>query len=308
MELTQLRTLIQVAELGSLSKAADRMRIAQPALSRQVRLLEEELGVRLFERHGRGMVITEAGQDALRHAYRVVAEIQEIKSAVSNKDGALSGQVSIGMPPTVSDVLATPIVSAFQDRHPQATLRIVSAYSGYILDWLHKGDVDVAILFDGRKAQSVKSEPLLEERLHLIGSGDAALSPDRPIDLAALKDERMLLPSLNHSLRNLVEDCLRGTGISLNISVETDSYSTLKNLVSAGYGMTILPLAPITADIRSGLLTHAPLINPVPKRRLMTAVPTDRPATRLSTFAYDVMRQAARDLIRSGDWPGKLVV
>lgn len=91
MDVTQLRTLIHVAELGSLSKAVDRLHIAQPALSRHVRLLEEELGVRPFDRHGRGMIVTEQGQGVLRHALRAMAELEEIRAVVSDENAPLRG-------------------------------------------------------------------------------------------------------------------------------------------------------------------------------------------------------------------------
>ena len=307
MELSQLRTIIHVAELGSLSKAADRLRIAQPALSRQVRMLEEELGVRLFERHGRGMVISEAGQDVLRHAYRIAAEIQEIRSDVADANVSLKGHVSVGMPPTVSDVLAAPLVSAIQAQHPDATIRIVSAYTSYILEWIHKGEIDVAILFENKNARSLKSEVLLEESLHLIGPAECDLSPDIPVEFSALSQMTLLLPSAGHSLRNLLDEHLRGSGIELNVTVETDSYSTLKNLVRAGNGTSVLPLASIHDELTTGRLKHAPIINPLPKRRLMISVPSDRPATRIAKFAYDALKDSTASLVKSGVWPAKMV-
>src|SRR6185437_13970623 len=112
MELSQHRTIIHVAELGSLSKAADRMHIAQPALSRQVRLLEDELGVRLFARHGRGMVLTEQGREVLKHATRVMAELEEIRASASEL-APMRGQIAIGLPPTVADIISVPLVAAF---------------------------------------------------------------------------------------------------------------------------------------------------------------------------------------------------
>ena len=128
MDVPHLRTILHVAELGSLSNAADRLRIAQPALSRQVRLLEEELGIRLFDRHGRGMVVTEAGKEVLHHAQRIMQELDEIRAKVADEDAPLRGHVAIGMPPTVSDILSVPLVSAFKVRHPEAKLRIASAF------------------------------------------------------------------------------------------------------------------------------------------------------------------------------------
>lgn len=307
MEFSQLRTIIHVAELGSLSKAADRLHIAQPALSRQVRMLEEELGVRLFDRHGRGMVISEAGQEVLRHAHRIMGEIQEIRASVSDEDAPLRGHVSIGMPPTVSDILTVPLVSAFQEKHPEATIRIVSAYSGYLLDWLHRGEVDVAILFESRPSRSLRSTSLLEETLHLIGPADATLDKGYPVNFESLADMKLLLPSTGHSLRNILETCAREVDIILDIKVETDSYSTLKNLVKSKNGMTVLPLAPIQDEIVSGHLTHAPLINPVPIRRLMMSYPSDRPTPRLAKFAGQVLTMTAKELVDKGIWSGRLL-
>ena len=234
MEVSQLRTILHVAELGSLSKAADRLRIAQPALSRQVRMLEEELGIRLFDRHGRGMVVTEAGQEVLRHAQRIMGEMAEIRSSVADADAPLRGHVSIGMPPTVSDIVSLPLVTAFRARNPEATIRIVSAYSAYLLDWLHKGEVDVAILFESRPLRSLRSTPLLEEILYLIGPASADLNANRAVEFDALAVQKLLLPSLGHGLRTILEQCARDRDMHLNVRVEADSYSTLKNLIKSG--------------------------------------------------------------------------
>ncbi|MGO1118611.1 LysR family transcriptional regulator [Rhodovibrionaceae bacterium A322] len=306
MELSQLRTLIHVAELGSLSKAADRLHIAQPALSRQIRLLEAELGGQLFDRHGRGMTLNDRGQEVLRHAYRITAELQDIRAAVADENAPLSGHVSIGMPPTVADILTVPLVSVFQERHPDVTLRIVGAYSSYLLDWLHKGEVDVAILFESKSARSLRSSPLLEEDLHLVGPADAGLEAGQPVNFADLAGETFLLPSSGHSLRSLLDQCARKAGIQLTVKVEADSFETLKNLVAARHGMTILPLAPIQDSIAAGRLSHAPLHHPVPLRRLMLSLPSDRPASRLAGFAEQTLITVTRDLVRQGHWPARL--
>lgn len=300
MELSQLRTLIHVAELGSLSKAADRLRIAQPALSRQVRLLEEELGVRLFDRHGRGMIVTDQGQDVLRHALRIMAELDEIRASVSDADAPLRGHVSVGMPPTVSDVLSEPLVAAFRETHPEATLRIVSAYSAYLLDWMHRGEIDAAILYDPKSSRTLRVEPLLDEVLFLIGPPGAGLSLDVPVDFADLKDERLLLPSEGHGLRTILNECAEERGFALHVPVEADSFTTLKTLVRGGYGSTVLPLAPIRRDLALGQLCTAPLHNPIPTRRLIMSYPTDRPVPRLARFAGQVI---AANVAQWTGWP-----
>lgn len=307
MDVTQLRTLIHVAELGSLSKAADRLHIAQPALSRQIRLLEAELGVRLFDRHGRGMVVTERGQDVLRHALRVMAELEEIRAVVADEDAPLRGHVSIGMPPTASDILSEPLVSAFRAAHPEATLRIVSAYSGYLLDWMQRGELDAAILYDPKSARNLRVRPLLEETLFLIGPPGSGLSLDRPVAFAGLESQRLLLPSRSHGLRALVDRYALEAGIPLDVKVEADSYSTLKSLVHNGHGVTVLPLAPIHEELEAGRLRAAPLVEPVPVRRLVMSFPTDRPVPRLARFAGQAVATTVTSLVEKGIWSGRLL-
>ncbi|HEY1944978.1 MAG TPA: LysR substrate-binding domain-containing protein [Roseiarcus sp.] len=307
MELSQLRTLIHVAELGSLSKAADRMRIAQPALSRQVRMLEEELGVALFTRHGRGMVLTDHGREALKHASRIVAELDELRTTASDADTPLSGQIAIGLPPTVADIISVPLVAAFGKSHPNAVLRLVSAYTGYLLDWLHRGEIDLAVLYDPRSARSLRSRPLLLENLFLIGPPEADFSTVRAIAFEDLDGKRLLLPSVRHGLRTIVERCAVEAGISLDVVVEADSYATLKDLVRHGHGWTILPLAPIHQDVVDRKLTAAPLIDPVPVRRLVLSFPADRPIPRLARFAGQAIVDIVSDRVERAVWVGQLL-
>lgn len=307
MDIAQLKTLVSVAELGSLSKAADSLMIAQPALSRQMRLLETELGVQLFTRHGRGMVLTEQGREVLKHATRILGEMDEIRACASDADRPLSGQVAIGLPPTVADIISVPLATAFREAHPGAVLRLVSAYTGYLLDWLHRGEIDLAVLYDPRSARSLKSEPLLLENLFLIGPRGARLSPIRARQFRALAGERLLLPSVRHGLRAIVERCAREAGIALDVAVEADSFATLKDLVAAGHGYTILPLAPIHKEVEARILTAAPLIDPAPVRRLVLSLPADRPISRLARFAGGEIKRIVGERVESGIWVGQLL-
>lgn len=289
MDLAQLRTLLHVAELGSLSKAAGRLRIAQPALSRQVRLLEEELGRRLFERHGRGMVPTEAGREILAHAARVLAEVEALKAAAEGPGTALSGHVAVGLPPAVVDRVAVPLVAAFRARHPAVTVQLVTAFTGYLLDWLHRGEVDAAVLYDPRPLQGLRTEPLTRESLSLIGPPGAGLSDDAPVPFRELARAPLLLPSRRHGLRSILDGLAHEAGLALTVSVETDSYGALKDLVRHGYGRTVLPLSPIRADVAAGRLTAAPIVDPTPTRRLVLSYPSDRPVSRAARFAGETL-------------------
>lgn len=307
MDLSQLRTLLAVAELGSLSKAADRLRIAQPALSRQIRLLEDELGTPLFERHGRGMVITEIGRQIVGRAARILSEVNEIFGDVADLSASLSGHVVIGMPPTVAEIITVPLVAAFRDSHPNMELRFVSAFTGYLLDWLQRGEIDVAVLYDPRPTRSLRSTPLLLESLFLIGPAGSPLSLYRAVPFRQLGAETLFLPSQRHGLRSILERYAADAGITLTVRVEADSLSTLKDLVKSGLGTTVLPLPSIHDDVAAGRLTAAPLIDPSPTRRLVLSFPSDRPISRAARFAADSITAIATELVTRGVWSGHLL-
>lgn len=307
MDFVKLRTLIHVAELGSLSKAAERMRMAQPALSRHVRLLEEELGTRLFDRHGRGMVITDTGRDVLARAIRIVAELNEIRSGIAESDATLTGRIAVGMPPTVSEILSVPLVQAMRRAHPKLEIRFLAAFSGYILDWLHRDELDVGVLYDPQLTRSVHAQPLLLESLVLVGPFSAGLSLIQAQPFRRLSRERLLLPNMRHGLRVVAEKCASEANITLRVDIEIDSLHTLKDLVANGCGLTILPLATIHHDVESGRLSAAPLVDPSPLRRLMLAFPADRPISRAARFASDSIAAIVGDLVHRGTWPGHLL-
>jgi LysR family nitrogen assimilation transcriptional regulator len=306
MDVSQLRTLICVAELGSLSKAADRLCTAQPALSRHVHLLEEELGTRLFDRHGRGMIITEQGRVILKHAQRIMAGFDELRSSVADENSTLPGRISIGMPPTVSEILAVPLITSIRKTHPDAICRIVSAYSLYLLDWVHRGEINIAILYDPQALRSLKSEPLIEEEFFVVSPSGSALRLQTPFEFGDLRGKPLILPSRDHSLRQIIERAADDCGIDLDVRTEADSYSTLKQLVLHGWGWTILPLAAIQADIVASRLCAAPLVNPGSKRVLELCMPPDRPVSRLTSAVRETLVATVSNLVKHGAWPGKM--
>jgi LysR family nitrogen assimilation transcriptional regulator len=276
MDLPQLRTLIQVAELGSLNKASDRVRIAQPALSRQIRLLEEELHTQLFVRHGRGMMLTSAGDKVLARAYRIMREVGEIKSDIASDRTNVVGKVAIGLPPTIGEVITVPFARAVQERYPEIRIQFSPGFGGHLIEWLQRGDIDLAVLYDPRPLKSVRGRPLLTEGLHVVGSADAALSVERPMSFAAFANWPLVLPTAKHSLRALAELAARSAALSLNVRHEVESLATTRDLVRSGAGLTILPMWSIRSEIAAGRMSAAPLIDPPLSRSLMLACSTDR--------------------------------
>lgn len=303
MDVTQLRTLIHVAELGSLSKASERLHVAQPALSRQIRLLEEELGARLFERHGRGMVITDAGRDVLEHAGRIMAELDGIRGAIVQGRTSFRGTVTVGLPPTVSDLISVPLIRRMTEAHPRLVLSFRTAFSGYLLDWLQKGELDIAVSYNPQPLKSLRIEPVMTEDLLLVTAVPPAAGP-QPFSILA--DRELVLPSPGHGLRNLLEDCARQAGIRLRTAVETDSFRVMTDLVQAGYGATVLPLAPIMPLVRAGTLSAVPLIDPAPVRKLVQVFAADRKINPAARFTAGIVRQIVAEMVQGGSWRGRM--
>jgi len=307
MDIVQLKTLIHVAELGSLSKAADRLNIAQPALSRQIRMLERELGVYLFDRHGRGMVITAMGREVLDHAVRVMAELESIRTSASRSNVSFKGAVKVGTTPTVAEITTVPLVRRIQSEHPDLDVRFSSAFSGYLLDWLLRGELDVMMSYDPQPMKSVRIVPVMLETLQLIAPGSDELHSDEPLHFAQLADRKLIMPSPRHGLRAILDDCARQAGIKLRASIEVESFGAMIDLVRNGFGVTVLPPAPVHAQIASGALRAAPLIDPCPVRKLVLIYPSERPVGPAARFVGEAFAGIAADLVERRIWLGKLL-
>lgn len=307
MDVSQLITLVHVAELGSLSKAADRLHIVQPALSRQVRLLEEELGARLFERHGRGMTITPIGEKVLEHAVRVLAELEAIRQSASEGRASFRGQIRIGMTPTVGKIITLPLMHHIRAAHPDLTLRFSEAFSGYLLDWLQRGELDLAVSYDPPPTKSLRVEPVLVEKLYLVTAPDPDLRPDRPVRFAELDGKEFVLPSPRHGLRAIFDHCAMSSGIAIRNVVEAETMGAMIGLTSAGFGATIMPLAPLHRYLAAGRISVAPLIDPTPERRVVICFAADRAINPAAHYVAQVFRQRAADLVARGQWGGHMI-
>lgn len=297
MDLRQLRTFVHVAELGSLSKAADRLRIAQPALSRQMRMLEDELKVPLFTRHGRGMVLTSSGEVLLARAVAVLRDMEAARADVAAESGVVRGQVVLGTPPSLGTRLSAPLVERFLNQHPQVFIRIVPAFSGYLLDWLQRGEIDLAVMYEPEVRQNLRIEPLISETLFLIGGRGSRRK--RRVSLATALRHRLILPGPQQGLRRLVERAARKLDRTLDIPVEADSVQTMKDLVARGLGWTILPLAAVRDEVAAGSLSASPISAPQLTRTLVIAESLSRQTTHAVRLFRDTLRDEVQDMVKN---------
>jgi DNA-binding transcriptional LysR family regulator len=252
----------RIAEDGSLTKAAGVLRIAQPALSRQIRLLEEELGVSLFTRTARGMRLTEEGEYLRTAAAGPLRALELALQNVRTFSSGIRGDVAIGMPSGIGDVLALPLVQLMNAQYPDIRLRIVEGLTGSLIDWLNRGMIDFALLEGASKDDRLTDMALFAGSLSLIGGPDAALDPDRPIAFKDIARHPLIVPSHHLGIRPIINEAAARTRMTLPIHLEADSTKLIKQLVTDGIGYAILPDLFIEKECQEGLLTHCPISSP----------------------------------------------
>ena len=306
MDVRHLRALVHISELGSISLAAGRLGIAQPALTRQVQALEAELGVRLFHRHGRGVVLTPEGERLKIRACSILRELDEARSELKPRDTVLQGAVNFGIPPTLGDVLCGPLIEKFLSQHPQVKLRISSAYSGYVLDWLQRGSVDIAVVYE------LKPLPTIRTRLICVGSlfhiqAGSDRGEQGPIDFAEVIQRPLILPSGQHGLRLLLEEKAAQIGMTIQTAVEVDSLPLQIELVERGIASTILPMLSVFKQVRDRRLVARPIAGPELTRSLAIATPLDRQFSQAVREFSVFLEDAISELIQSEEGIGSLL-
>lgn len=305
MEIRQLRNFIQIVDLRSITGAAERLNIAQPALSRQVKALEDELAVPLLSRHGRGVMPTEEGLRLAARARVILEDIDDLATDVSGAQKSLSGKITLGLPPTVAEVLATHLIERTMETHPEVKLRIVSGFSGHVQDWLQRGAIDLGVAYEGQKSSAIKSQAIIIEQLFLIERGEKEGTRDgTPVTASDALAEPLILPNPEHGLRKRIGQIAAEQGIELDVRLEIDILPTMLAFVDRGLGATILPLMSVNEHVASGRLIARPIIRHSIDRTLILMTPLNRAASRLSAGFSEFLIGEVHRLAASGAWPG----
>jgi DNA-binding transcriptional LysR family regulator len=318
MDFKRLKYFSRIAEIGSLNQAADRLLISQPSLSRQMRLLEEELGVRLFDRHRRGMRLTREGDDLYQ---RIAAPLAEITSAFRDiRARAEEGQASLSMAlcPSVAQLLAAPLRRRIERDAPGLSLRLVEAFAGSTAMSLLRGELDIVMLYGpksswaamewGRAMAAMPLDDLIAEELVVVGSAQSDLDPARPVDLEGLLRMKLVLPQrINqiHAMKLLLDAMEARSQRPLDFIV-ADSLQFQTSIVEAGDAFAILPLSSVTQSLLAGRIRWAPFGGMTVDRNLVAVT---NPETRYPRSARQViafLRDETRKLIEAGQWPGRV--
>jgi LysR family nitrogen assimilation transcriptional regulator len=260
MDLKQLETFVHVAELGSFTRAASVLQIAQPALSRQVRALEVELHQPLFDRNGRGVTLTDAGQRLLAHGRGILQQVERAKQDLEDQRGAATGLLSIALPPSVSRTLTAPLVEAFRNRFPRATLSMLEGLTTYTLEWLQQGRVDCAVVYNATPAAAITLQPVLDEKLYLVSArGTARTLLGSAVTLADVAAHELVIPSRPHAIRMRLETALAAEGLKPQVGLEIESVPAMLDLVQRLPLHAVLSLNALRGSEHEGGLQARPI-------------------------------------------------
>jgi len=295
MDLKQLDYFVHVAELGSFSKAASLLDIAQSALSHKVRQLEVELKQTLLHRNGRGVTPTEAGKRLLVHARGILMQVARTHDQLAELGESPSGHLTIGLPATMGKLLTLPLVRNFRAGFPNATIGIMEGLSASIVEWVSTGRVDIGMVFNPAPSPSIEITPVHEEPMYLISRLPARGTRNLP--LKDLPNHPLIIPSRPNANRMRIEAQLAYLGLKPSIAFEVDGTASLFDMVREGYGSAVLPITSLRAYGLEKAFAVRAIVSPRLLIQISLVVSAQRPTTPLAKEALALIRRVALQVL-----------
>ncbi|GAB3626883.1 LysR family transcriptional regulator [Pandoraea terrae] len=305
MDVRQLRYFVSIVDYGSLGKAAEKLFVAQPSLSQQMARLEEDLGVSLLLRSNHGVTPTSAGDALYRHARLVLRQMEQLKQEVTKGAGAESGTVAVGLPTTMSSVLAVPLFERIQAAYPGIRLQLFESMSGYLNELLANGRLDLAILFRGADSPGISALPVLNETLYVLGEpGGDVSARSKTCPLSKLAGVRLVAPGVSNGLRLLMERAFSRENVDLNIIADVDSLPTMIAIAYSGKACTILPASAVAQWDTSRLPRMRRIIEPTIDRPASICWPNGLPVHAATLAVRQTMVDIIAEQVAKGVWQG----
>ncbi len=299
MEIRQLRYFVGVATAGSLTQAAERLHVAQPALSQQILRLERELGEPLLLRHSRGISLTEAGSRLLAHARFILEQVERAQLDVADAGGRPRGTVRVGMPRSASDLFGIELLVRALRAYPDLNVAVVDRLSEELNDLLADNELDLCLTFARPEQGWVESEPMYTEKLCL--AVPPRLRPGRvrgrTVRFVELSRYPLALPTPRHGLRALVDRAAAEKGVALDVRFELDSVQLLRDAVARNLACTILPFGSLVEQTRSARVRVYAIGDPPISRVLHLVRSRRRPASRAVLAVRELIVQSMRDAV-----------
>lgn len=304
MELRQLRYLASIVECGSITRASQRLYVAQSALSQQLAKLEAELNTTLLHRTSSGISLTGAGRRFYEQAVAILRQVDDVKKSFDDGPDTPVGTVVLGLPQSVSSALALPLFVAAKKRLPKVTLLLTEELTGNLEDQLGDGRLDLAILFDDGTANRFNHRTLAREKMYLLGAADCC-NDTSPIPLVEALRQPLILPSYPHGVRHQIERLAQAhRKLEPNVIAEINSVTILGSALIAGLGMTILPQAPLQDLVADGRLAAREIVDPTVHRTLCLCSAAGASLTRAGDAVSRLVGEVVADLCAAGTWHG----
>lgn len=306
MDTHRLRYFLRIAEEGSISRAASVLGIAQPALSRHVRLLEEDLGVTLFRRTARGVRLTEEGERLRATTAGPLRQLELAMLYAGSPLARIERGLHLGLLATAAGVLATGLLDSLGAAFPRVDFRVTVAGTADLVEGMLKGSIDIALI-EPVPADKLFYQDLLTEDLVVVGAQTSDLPLGRPVAFPELTAWPLVLPDSQTGIRNTLENAALRLKLKLRSTVATDSLQVAKDLVEAGRGYGVLPRSACAREINAGRLRHAPLVEPTLTQQVGTATTAQLELPRgFATRVGEIIRAEAERLVGSGAWAARL--
>ncbi|TFF27193.1 LysR family transcriptional regulator [Jiella endophytica] len=295
-----LRYFVAVAEEKSITRAAARLRIAQPAVSRQIAWLEEELGAPLFVRLARGVELTESGEILLEHCYTVFSTLAQGYRDITAHSASPKGTVIVGMPPTPGEFILPPLLTHIRDRYPDIELRFVEGFSRELEKALIRGDIALAVMHDPPERSDILRRELLVENLHVVGPPGSLSQAQYP--LAEVAELPLIMPSRPNYLRIIFDRACNERSLVPQVVQRVDGMWHIKALVRSGHGYTMLTYGGVLTEATSGTLEARPLIEPQIGWRLCIATRAEQKPKVAITIVEEAIFEIVTNFVRRGLW------
>jgi LysR family nitrogen assimilation transcriptional regulator len=286
MDLKQIRSFVAVFEDGSINRAAERLNVAQPSLSQQIKALETSLGVQLFVRHARGVRPTAAGERFHDDCRRILGDVESAAQTMREFSAGISGSLDVGLIPTVTKGVLAQVLPEFTSALPNVEVRVVEAFSGTLTDWVQSGELDFAIATEPRRHDGLEMRVLSSEPLIMVSGRNAGLTHLEPVALKSLPPINLVMPSAQHSLRTMLEREIKTGNLHIDRVVEIDGlFGSLEFIRNSDF-CAILPVTTVIADLDSRAFSVNPISDIRASFEFFLVHQTQRP-----------LSPAARDLV-----------
>lgn len=294
MDIRQLRSFVHAVETGSLSAAALRLGVTQPALTRQIRLLEDEVGAPLLVRTGRGVRPTAAGLDVEARARRVLAEFEALNAEIRARVSEVSGTVRIAFAPSIGAALGGAVLERFLALYPAVRVEAITVLSASARDALLRGRLDLGLIFpDAQPGPNLRVEPLWSEALSFVAPNRPPWRDRASVTLAEALAQPLILPAKAHGLRATVETAAAERGLAVKVPVELASMNLQLDLVARGMGCSVFPAAACALGVAAGALRVMPFADAELRRRAVLAWSRDYPPNRATLALVELLRDWA---------------